>query len=64
MPKMKTDTGAKKRVKPTGSGRLRRRQAFRNHVLEHKPPKRKRRLAGERDFAPGDRRQVKRMLAG
>ncbi|HXW39116.1 MAG TPA: 50S ribosomal protein L35, partial [Acidimicrobiales bacterium] len=60
----KTDTGAAKRVKRTGSGRLRRRQAFRNHILEHKSPKRKRRLARDRDFASGDQRQVKRMLAG
>jgi large subunit ribosomal protein L35 len=64
MPKMKTDTGARKRVKRTGTGRLRRRQAFRNHFLEHKAPKRKRRLGHERDFAAGDERQVKRMLAG
>ncbi len=62
MPKMKTDTGARKRVKRTGTGRLRRRQAFRGHMLEHKSPKRKRRLAREADFAPGDERQVKRML--
>ena len=64
MPKMKTDTGARKRVKRTGSGRLRRRQAFINHMLEHKSPKRKRRLGQERDFAPGDERQVRRMLGG
>jgi large subunit ribosomal protein L35 len=64
MPKMKTDKGAAKRVKRTGTGRLRRRQAFTNHLLEHKSPKRKRRLARERDFASGDERQVKRMLAG
>ncbi|MBV8463151.1 MAG: 50S ribosomal protein L35 [Acidimicrobiales bacterium] len=64
MPKMKSDTGARKRVKRTGSGRLRRRQAFTNHLLEHKSPRRKRRLHQERDFAPGDERQVKRMLAG
>ncbi|HLH28613.1 MAG TPA: bL35 family ribosomal protein, partial [Acidimicrobiales bacterium] len=52
------------RVKRTGTGRLRRRQAFRNHILEHKSPRRKRRLAQERDFAPGDERQVRRMLGG
>ncbi len=62
MPKMKTDTGARKRVKVTGSGRLRRRKAFRSHLLEHKSPERKRRLARETDFAPGDAKQVKRML--
>jgi large subunit ribosomal protein L35 len=64
MPKMKTDKGAAKRVKRTGTGRLRRRKAFTNHLLEHKSPTRKRRLHRETDFAPGDERQVKRMLAG
>jgi large subunit ribosomal protein L35 len=64
MPKMKTDKGAAKRVKRTGTGRLRRQKAFTNHLLEHKSPRRKRRLAGETDFAPGDERQVRRMLGG
>ena len=36
MPKMKTDRGAAKRIKVTGSGRLRRRKAFRSHLLEKK----------------------------
>ena len=62
MPKMKTDSGAKKRIKVTGSGRLRRRKAFRSHLLEHKSAERKRRLGRETDFAPGDEKQIKRML--
>jgi large subunit ribosomal protein L35 len=62
MPKMKTDSGAKKRIKVTGSGRLRRRKAFRSHLLEHKSAARKRQLGRETDFAPGDEKQVKRML--
>ena len=62
MPKMKTDRGAAKRIKITGTGRLRRRQAFRSHMLEHKPSKRVRRLARESDIAPGDERQVRRLL--
>jgi len=62
MPKMKTDSGAKKRIKVTGSGRLRRRKAFRSHLLEHKSAARKRRLGRETDFAPGDEKQIKRML--
>ena len=62
MPKMKTDSGAKKRIKVTGSGRLRRRKAFRSHLLEGKSSVRKRRLGRETDFSPGDARQVKRML--
>jgi large subunit ribosomal protein L35 len=62
MPKMKTDSGARKRIKVTGTGRLRRRKAFRSHLLEKKSSVRTRRLGREADFAPGDERQVKRML--
>ncbi|MHB8467700.1 MAG: 50S ribosomal protein L35 [Acidimicrobiales bacterium] len=62
MPKMKTDKGAAKRIKVTGSGKLRRRHAFLNHLLEKKSAKRKRQLGREADVAPGDRRQVKRLL--
>jgi large subunit ribosomal protein L35 len=45
--KMKTHSGAKKRFKVTGSGKLMRRRANRNHILEKKPSKRTRRLKGE-----------------
>jgi large subunit ribosomal protein L35 len=62
MPKMKTDSGARKRVRVTGTGRMRRRKAFRSHLLEKKSSARKRRLSRETDFAAGDARQVKRML--
>jgi len=62
MPKMKTDKGAAKRFKVTGSGKLRRRHAFLNHILEKKSPARKRRLGNEGDVAPADARNVKRLL--
>jgi large subunit ribosomal protein L35 len=62
MPKMKTDKGAAKRIKITGTGRLRRRHAFMNHILEKKSPDRKRRLSHEGDIAPADARQIKRLL--
>lgn len=62
MPKMKTDSGARKRIKVTGTGRLRRRKAFRSHLLEKKSSARKRRLGREVDCSPGDTRQIKRML--
>ncbi len=62
MPKMKTDRGAAKRVKVTGTSRLRRRRAFRSHLLEKKSSGRKRRLAHQTDFARADVRQVRRML--
>jgi large subunit ribosomal protein L35 len=62
MPKMKTDKGAAKRIKVTGTGRLRRRHAFLNHILEKKSAKRKRRLGKRGDIAPADARQVKRLI--
>lgn len=62
MPKMKTDRGAAKRIKITGTGRLRRRQAMRSHLLEKKNTTRTRRLGREVDLSPADRREVRRML--
>jgi large subunit ribosomal protein L35 len=62
MPKMKTDSGAKKRIKVTGSGKLRRRKAFRGHIMEKKSSVRTRRLGRETELAPGQEKRVKRML--
>jgi len=62
MPKMKTHRGAAKRFKVTGSGKIMRRKAFRNHILEKKPSKRTRRLAREAEVLGGDRDQVRRLL--
>ncbi len=62
MPKMKSNTNAKKRVKITGSGKLRRRKAFRSHLLEKKSSRRTRRLGRDAEFAPGQEKRVKRLL--
>ncbi len=62
MPKMKTDRGAAKRFRVTGTGKLKRRRAFRSHILEKKSSVRTRRLGRPADVSPGDRRAVKRML--
>ncbi|HUY42415.1 MAG TPA: 50S ribosomal protein L35 [Acidimicrobiales bacterium] len=59
---MKTDSGAKKRIKITGSGRLRRRKAFRGHLMEKKTSVRARRLGRDTDLSPGIEKNVKRML--
>jgi large subunit ribosomal protein L35 len=64
MPKMKTDRGAAKRFKVTGTGKLLRRRAFRSHLLEKKSSTRTRRLASEVEVAPVDRKAVKRLLGG
>jgi large subunit ribosomal protein L35 len=62
MPKMKTDSGAKKRFKITGTGKILRRKAFKNHLLEKKSPTRKNRLSQEPQVSPADLKQVKRLL--
>ncbi len=62
MPKMKTHRGAAKRFKTTGTGKLRRLQANKRHILEKKPSTRTRRLTGDVDVAKGDRDRINRML--
>ena len=62
MPKMKTDRGAAKRFKVTGSGKILRRKAFRSHLLEKKSSVRTRRLARDAEVTGGDLKQVKRQL--
>lgn len=60
--KQKTHKGTAKRIKTTGSGKLRREQAGRRHLLEGKPSRVTRRLKGTVDVAPADRKRVKRLL--
>ena len=62
MPKMKTHRGAAKRFKITATGKIRRRHASRDHLLEHKPSRRTRRLGRLAEVTGGDRKRVKRML--
>jgi large subunit ribosomal protein L35 len=64
MPKMKTHSGAKKRFRKTGTGKLRARHAFTSHMLEHKSPKRKRTLAQPAEISPHDRKRVRKLLGG
>ncbi|HEY5357343.1 MAG TPA: 50S ribosomal protein L35 [Streptosporangiaceae bacterium] len=62
MPKMKTHSGASKRFRLTATGKIMRRRANRNHLLEHKSSRRTRRLAGEVVLSPGDGKKMKRLL--
>jgi large subunit ribosomal protein L35 len=62
MQKMKTDSGAKKRIKVTGSGKLRRRKAFRGHIMEKKSSVRARRLGRETDLSPALEKRTKRLM--
>jgi large subunit ribosomal protein L35 len=62
MPKMKTHSGAKKRFKVTGTGKVRGRHPFTSHILEKKSPKRKRALATRAEISAHDVPRIKRML--
>jgi large subunit ribosomal protein L35 len=64
MPKMKTHRGAAKRFKKTGTGKIRRRQANKSHILEKKAPKRKRQLRAPVQVSDADLPIVRRMLGG
>jgi large subunit ribosomal protein L35 len=64
MPKMKSHSGAKKRFKKTGSGKLKARHAFSSHILEKKSPKRKRSFGLDRDVSRADRKTVTKLLGG
>jgi len=62
MPKNKTHSGAKKRVRLTGAGKLMREQAFGRHLMEAKSSRRARRLAGDQPVAAADTKKLKRLL--
>jgi large subunit ribosomal protein L35 len=62
MPKNKTHSGAAKRIRVTGKGKLRRQQAGLRHKLEKKPSTLTRRLSGTAELSPADTRRVKRLL--
>lgn len=64
MPKMKTNRGAAKRLKRTGTGKLRRRRANKSHMLTKKSPKRKRRLRQGTEVSKGDVKRMNRLLGG
>lgn len=62
MPKNKTHSGAKKRFRITGSGKLMRQQAGKRHLLEHKSSKKTRALSGDLVVDRADKKQVRRLL--
>lgn len=62
MPKLKTHSGTKKRMKVTGSGQLRRRHAYRSHLLTKKRAARKRNYRREFGVKQGDEQHVRRKL--
>lgn len=64
MPKVKSHSGASKRFRRTGTGKLVRQKANRRHLLQHKPTTRKRRLEGRTDVADSDTKRINKMLKG
>jgi large subunit ribosomal protein L35 len=62
MPKLKTSRSARKRFRKTGTGKIRRYQAFTNHILTKKTSKRKRKLRKGALVHPADMKRIKRLL--
>jgi len=63
MPKMKTNPGAKKRFTLTGTGKIKRKHAFKSHILTKKSTKRKRNLTYFGEVHKADEENIKRLLA-
>jgi large subunit ribosomal protein L35 len=63
MPKMKTNPGAKKRYSITGSGKIKRKHAFKSHILTKKATKRKRNLGYFGTVDKADLKNTKLLLA-
>ncbi|MFN0200497.1 MAG: 50S ribosomal protein L35 [Bacteroidia bacterium] len=58
MPKIKSNSGASKRFKITASGRIKRKSAFKNHILTKKSKKRKERLSKKQLVSPADHARI------
>jgi large subunit ribosomal protein L35 len=63
MPKMKTNPGAKKRFSLTGTGKIKRKHAFKSHILTKKSTKRKRNLTYTGQVHKTDLKNIKLLLA-
>jgi large subunit ribosomal protein L35 len=62
MPKMKTKSGAKKRFVTTGTGKIKRKHAYKSHILTKKSTKRKRNLTYFTIVDPADEKNIRRMI--
>ena len=62
MPKVKTKSGAKKRFKLTGTGKIKRKNAFKNHILTKKETQQKRNLTKPSIVNKSDEKNIKRMI--
>jgi large subunit ribosomal protein L35 len=64
LPKLKTNRGAAKRFSRTGTGKIKRAQSFRSHILTKKSPKRERQLRSGALIAPADEATIRQMIPG
>ena len=62
MPKMKSNSGAKKRFQLTGSGKVKRKHAFKSHILTKKKTKQKRNLTYSAVLTSADEKRVKELI--
>ncbi len=62
MPKQKTNSGAKKRFKITGTGKIKRKHAFHSHILTKKSNKRKRNLVKATLISSADTNRIEGLL--
>ncbi|MBO7268960.1 MAG: 50S ribosomal protein L35 [Bacteroidales bacterium] len=62
MPKMKSNSGVKKRFQLTGSGKVKRKHAFKSHILTKKTTKQKRNLTYSAVVANADEKRVKELI--
>ena len=62
MPKMKSNRGAAKSFKVTGSGKIKRKKAYKSHILTTKSTKRKRGLRAPSYVSDADSKRVKKMI--
>lgn len=63
MPKVKTNSAAKKRFKLTGTGKIKRKHAYKSHILTKKATKRKRNLTQSTLVDRSDERRIRDLLA-
>ena len=62
MPKIKTNKGAAKRFRLTGTGKIKRQKAYKSHILTKKSPKRKRKLRGVTLIDKRDNKNIRRLI--
>lgn len=63
MPKNKTHSGLKKRIKVTGTGKLKRGRAYKNHLAQSKTTKQNRQLRGQTLVHSSDEKRIKRLIS-